>query len=60
MTRTMTRAPLAPRPKAKPQSNIYTVLLVVAFVFVVAAVVFNEVDLITRYGVEVSKTLWPF
>ena len=45
---------------AKPASNIYTILLVIAFVFIVTAIVFNELDLMGRYGVEWTKTLWPF
>ena len=61
MTRTVTRPGLVPpKPKVKVQSNVYTVLLVIAFLFVTAAVVFNELDLVGRYHVEVMKTILPF
>jgi len=60
MTRTSPgmRAPRQALPA--PSSNVYTVMLVIAFAFVVTAVVFNVLDLVGRYGVAWSKALWPF
>jgi hypothetical protein len=60
MTRTMTRAPLAKKPAPKPASNVYTVMLVVAFAFIVTAIVLNVVNLVTKYDVDVMKALIPF
>jgi len=45
---------------AAPANNIYTVMLVIAFAFLVTAIVFNELSLIGTYEVEWTKTLWPF
>ena len=61
VTRTVTRPGLvAPKPKVKHRNNVYTVLLFIAFAFIVTAIVFNEMDLTTRYGMEWTKTIWPF
>ena len=58
MIATGTRTPRQAAPK--PASNIYTVMLVLAFAFVVLAVVFNLLDLVGRYEVPIGKALWPF
>jgi hypothetical protein len=59
MTRINTRSRPG-QPAAKPKSNVYTVLLIISFCAVVTAIVFTELHLVQDYGMEWSKTLWPF
>jgi len=60
MTRTAPGFRAARQAPARAANNIYTVMLVIAFAFLVTAIVFNELDLIGTYEVEWWRTLWPF
>ena len=50
----------APRDLPKPTSNIYTVMLIIAFAFITLAVVFNVMDLVGRYQTSFQEAFWPF